>query len=294
MHHAILADLNQRNLQQPRPRRIYTPRVDPIELMSDFQFKRHFRFSKDNARRILELLDLDRPNNRGLPLTPMQQLCLALNQYGGGHFTRVSAYCGNVSYTAAWAAIDGVTDALYDLEDVVIRLPTVRESEETARRMFEKYHLPGFAYAVDGMLVRFDGAPRGIPVGPGFPNRQNFFTRKMFYGINTMVVANDRKLIVALDKDWHGAAHDARVWSECRRKRDIESRRDFLLAGDSAYPISDVLMKPYPTAEAIVDNRKRLFNARLCGLRTEMSENVFGIWKRRFPILRYSDGQSNF
>jgi hypothetical protein len=106
----------------------------------------------------------------------------------------VCAYCGNVSFTAAWAAIDTVTDALYDLEEAVIRLPTVTESEETARRMFEKYPLPGFAYSVDRMFVCFDGAPRGIPVGPGFPNQQNFFTRKVFYGINTCVVANDCKL----------------------------------------------------------------------------------------------------
>jgi hypothetical protein len=111
----------------------------------------------------------------------------------------------------------------------------------------------------------------------------------MFYGINTMVVAYDFKLIVALNEDWHGTAHDAHVWSECRQKCDIESRRDFLLAGDSAYPISDVLMKPYLTAAAIVENRNRLFNACLCGLRTELSGNVFGI----FPILRNRDGQGN-
>jgi hypothetical protein len=30
----------------------------------------------------------------------------------------------------------------------------------------------------------------------------------------------------------------------------------------------------------------RLFNSRLSALRTVMSENIFGIWKRRFPILR--------
>jgi hypothetical protein len=94
-----------------------------------------------------------------------------------------------------------VTDALYELEDVVIRLLTVQEMKKTARRIFEKYHLPGFAYAVDGLLVCCDGAPHGIPVGPCFPNRQNFFTRKMFYGINTMVVAYDFKLIVALNED---------------------------------------------------------------------------------------------
>jgi DDE superfamily endonuclease len=286
MHHVILQDLQIRNLQQQRTPRVYKPRIDPTEVLNDFEFKRTFRFEKNHVCQLAELLRLQRPTDRGLPITPVQSVCLALNQYAGAHFTRVSAYCGNVSYHAAWSAIDRVTDALCDLKNHVIRLPTEREMEGTARRMYAKYQLPGFAYAVDGMLVRFDGAPRSIPEGPGLPNLQNFFTRKMFYGLNAMVIANDRKLILGLDVDWHGAAHDARIWRMSRLKRRIERRRGYYLAGDSAYPISDVLVKPYPNQEAIRDQRKRLFNSRLCGLRTEMSENVFGIWKQRFPCLR--------
>jgi hypothetical protein len=85
------------------------------------------------------------------------------------------------------------------------------------------------------------------------------------------------------------------------------------MAGDSGYPISEVLQKPYTTQESaqvcflslngntqyylfsiqyitfitfLQDVRKRLFNRRISGLRTMMSECVFGRWKRRFPILR--------
>ena len=65
-----------------------------------------------------------------------------------------------------------------------------------------------------------------------------------------------------------------------------ESQVAYKMAGDTGYPISEVLVKPYSTEEAGQDRRKRLFNKRLSGLRTVMSENVFGIWKRRFPILR--------
>ena len=42
----------------------------------------------------------------------------------------------------------------------------------------------------------------------------------------------------------------------------------------------------YTTAEAANSQRKRVFNSRLSGLRTVMSENMFGIWKRRFPVLK--------
>ena len=46
------------------------------------------------------------------------------------------------------------------------------------------------------------------------------------------------------------------------------------------------MIKPYPTNESSNDRRKRLFNRRLSGLRTVMSENLYGVWKRRFPILK--------
>jgi hypothetical protein len=59
----------------------------------------------------------------------------------------------------------------------------------------------------------------------------------------------------------------------------------YLLAGDSAYPISYNLIKPYSNNEAEQNHAKWIFNARLSGLRTVMSENVYGIWKRRFPCL---------
>lgn len=38
-----------------------------------------------------------------------------------------------------------------------------------ARRMEDKFCLPGFALGIDGMFVRFDGAVRSIPVGEGLP-----------------------------------------------------------------------------------------------------------------------------
>jgi DDE superfamily endonuclease len=106
------------------------------------------------------------------------------------------------------------------------------------------------------------------------------------YLILFQVIGNDQKLILELDPDWHGAAHDAQIWKDSKKKPEIEAQRRFLLAGDSAYPISDTLIKPYTNQEALGDERKRLFNSRLSGLRTEMTENVFGIWKQRFPCLR--------
>ena len=153
--------------------------------------------------------------------------------------------------------------------------------------MHEKYHLPGFAYGVDGMFAKFDEKIRRIPVGPGFPNAQAFFTRKGFYGMTVLIVGDHRYLIRGMDADWPGGAHDAVVWSFSLVKVLVEENREHLLAGDSAFPISDVLVKPYSNQDALDDPRKRLFNLRHSGLRTEMTENIYAMLKRRWHILKH-------
>jgi hypothetical protein len=282
----ILVDLQDHNRRARRRNNppVYRRRIDPTEVLSDAEFKRHFRFDKQSVRDIANMLhnDLAQPNNRGRPLTPLQQVCIALNHYAGAHFQRVSAMCAGVSQTAAWWAIKRVTYALCDRKAEFIRMPTVQDMEETAQRMLERFHLPRFAFTVDGMVVVFKGCPRRIPQTIV---KQNYWNRKQCYAINCQVIANDRQITCDIDCDWHGGAHDAAIWSDSHAKRYIERQRRFLLAGDSAYPISDILIKPYSNNEAQQDYAKRVFNARLSGLRTVMSENVYGIWKRRFPCL---------
>jgi len=98
-----------------------------------------------------------------------------------------------------------------------------------------------------------------------------------------MVIGDDRKLILGLDPIWHGATHDAKVWKKSAVKPLIENKEGFYLAGDSAYPISHVLMKPYANNDALYDASKALFNSRLCAIRILMTENLFQRWQPLLP-----------
>jgi hypothetical protein len=86
------------------------------------------------------------------------------------------------------------------------------------------------------------------------------------------VISNDRK-IYNIDCKWPGSTHDARVWNNSEAKTHIEEQDRFLVAGDTAYPISPQLMKPYSNQETLPENdptgRKRVFNSRLSGIREE-------------------------
>jgi hypothetical protein len=256
--------------------------MNPLTALSDTEFKSHFRFDKESVNRLAGLLNLGRKNNRGRPLTPVQQVCLALNFYAGGHFTRIAALCGGVSQKTAWLAIQKVTNQLCLLKAQYIRMPTTQEMEETANRLEAQFHLPRFAFGIDGVVMKFDGAPRELPEGTV---QQDFWHRKMLYAINVQVVGNDRHLIHDINVDWQGSTNDARVWRNSPVKRVIERQRRFLLAGDSGYPISENLITPYRNADALRNPRRRKFNQRLSGLRTVCTENIFGIMKRRFPEL---------
>ena len=53
-------------------------------------------------------------------------------------------------------------------------MPSTEEMVETSTMMQERFHLPRFAMAVDGMMVRFVEAPRGLPQGM---HKQQFWCR---------------------------------------------------------------------------------------------------------------------
>ena len=100
-----------------------------------------------------------------------------------------------------------VTDALLLHRNEYIFMPSHAEMEATAERHFQRFHLPRFAQGVNGVMVRFEEAPRRLPDDK---HQQQLWCRKQFYAINAMVVGDD-KLIHDIDVRWPGSTHDARV-----------------------------------------------------------------------------------
>ena len=86
-----------------------------------------------------------------------------------------------------------------------------------------------------------------------------------------------------------------RVWRNSEDKFVLESQKDFMVAGDSAYSISPTLMKPYKVRYKVKDScaglklstshylknpstrKQRNFNKALSALRTVTTENVIGM-----------------
>ena len=106
---------------------------------------------------------------------------------------------------------------------------------------------------------------------------QTFFGRKFRYAINAQVLGGINKMIYDVFLGCPGKFPDSVAWRTSPVKVMLERQHPlFRVAGDSAYPKSKLLVTPYRTAEAANNDSKRLFNIRLCGLRTECTEHIYG------------------
>ena len=170
-----------------RATRITRTRVNSGENLNDFDYKQTYRFSKHNVGRLVEMFrhNLDHINNRGCPVPPLLQVELTLAHFAGNNFMRVSGQSHNIGRTAARDIIVRVTDAILEYKDKFVYLPSPEEMRMTADEMFDRFKLPNFGVAIDGIHMKFAQAPQGIPADH---TQQHYWCRKQFYSINCQVI----------------------------------------------------------------------------------------------------------
>jgi hypothetical protein len=187
------------DMQLVRQPLVRNRRATLIATVGDAEFKRQFRFTKEAFIVLSEMLgdQLYLPCERGQPVTVQQQLLVALNHYAGGHFQRTSAICGGISQPTVCRIIKRVSRAICEHKCYHLKMPSEQQLLNTAGNMNERFQLPRFGYAVDGMMARFDSKPRNLPRDPRRPlDPQDFFCRKGFYAINCQVYNRESLIIV--------------------------------------------------------------------------------------------------
>ena len=252
-------------------------------LLTSYMFKAHFRFSTVNFEKLLQLIApmIIHQTRRGGGLEPHIQLQAALNQLSGMQFQRTTGLTYGASQNNARECLVRVVDALITLKEKYIYMPNIEERHKTSEAMYQFRGLRGFAWGIDCTHCFFGEKPRGIP-----PNihPQTFWGRKQRYSLNVQVVGNDSR-ICDIDCSWPGSANDSTIYHYSAVKQHMESQVTYKCAADSGYSISQIIVKPYDKDAALNDRRKKKFNSALSGIRTIMTENIFGRWKKRFPII---------
>ena len=182
--------------------------------------------------------------------------------------------------TTIHEAFRDIVNALYDIRNDFIKLPMTVEETVASIGTFEHLSmLPNIARSIDGSHIKVR-APRESAV--------DYFSRYQQHDVVVKAVVNGRKLFIDVAAGFPGSLHDARVLRNSSIYQKAENG-DILaagpmyligadeiqhyLVGDSTYPLSPWLQKPYP--EGTRDPGEIRFNKELSSARV-LVECAFG------------------
>ena len=255
-------------------------------------FREQLRLNADTFEELLNILrpSLTRqstflrdciPPAKVLPLGPYR---LA---HGNSYSTIAATF--NVGKTTVIEATQDVVEALCEIAENYIRFPTTEDEVIEGRETFDSLtDLPNVVGAIDGTHIRMQKPKDSGP---------DYFSRYQQYDVVVQAVVNGEKRFLDVAAGFPGSMHDARIFKNsaiCQKIMNgellneptvrVQNRevKPFLL-GDSAYPISTSLLKPYP--EGTRDPKEIHFNKELSRARVSV-ECAFGILKRRWRILQ--------
>ncbi|XP_068748036.1 uncharacterized protein [Montipora capricornis] len=228
-------------------------------------------------------------------LPPAKVLALGLYRLAHGNSYSSIGPVFNVGKSTVIEGVQDVVNGLYELRDEYIKFPeTIAEVNASIATFAELTNLPNVVGAIDGSHIRIKAPNDSAP---------DYFSRYQQHDFIIQAIVDGKKIFMDFACGYPGSMHDARVL----RRNTIFQRAENgniltqptvnvtghdigpYLLGDSAYPLSPWLMKPYP--EGTRDPREIAFNKELSSARVKV-ECAFGVLKSRWRILlkRFDSG----
>ena len=307
--HALRAQLlilNQRRIQRRRRagrlRRRFWVLPRPVQSWFDIHFvdiaipddyfRRQLRLNRTTFTMLLNTLRprLTRQNTSFRDcIAPEKILAIGLYRLAHGNAYVTIGPNFNVGKTTVIEAVEDVVEALCDLKEEYIKFPsTNREVLATCQTFEELTDLPNVVGAIDGTHIKIKTP---IESGP------DYFSRLQQHDVVVQAVVDGEKRFLDVAAGFPGSMHDSRVLRNSALYRRINNNelltgptvrvggREIkpVLLGDSAYPLSTWLLKPYP--ESTNDPPEINFNKELSSGRVSV-ECAYGILKGRWRILQ--------
>ncbi len=257
--------------------RVIRDRHNPLEVYSDAELLRQYRFDGNHIRMIADLLrnSLEHKDGRGGALTLIQQACVALKFFASGAFqVNIAEMQFNIHESTVSRTVKNVSFALAHQMNQHIYFPSGAAAAANTATFYSRCKFPNIIGAVDGTQI-----PIQQPSIDGFA----YFNRKQFYAINVQAVAAADGTFCDVVAKYPGSVHDSRIFKESRLCTRLEmGQLNGVLLGDSGYTLSNFMLTPYPVGTTNVERTYQ----RLHGKGRVVVERAFGILKRRFPCLK--------
>ncbi len=251
----------------------------------DGDFRERFRFSCAEVEEMLRDIGPLFENKKifWYGIEPHHRLLLALRFYATGDFCYSVGDCHGISKSAVHCSVYRVTQIINDkyFKEVISWPSSEQARTRIACDFFSKNRFPAACGAINGTLIKI--------LAPS-ENEWQFVDRKGNHSLNVMAVACPNYKFVAVNANWPGSVHDARLLRESKLFRRLSNGwRPFpnaVLLGDSAYPLLNFLMTAVLKPEDQISASERRFNFSLRKSRFVV-ENAFGILKSRFRCLDF-------
>ncbi|KAK9731963.1 DDE superfamily endonuclease [Popillia japonica] len=258
----------------PNPRNL-RPRTDLFNSYNDEEF----RLPKGCVVRLLSCFEneLEKPNMKNHPISPMNQLLCALRFYATGSFQQVIGDCMNIHKCTVCRCIHRVLHHIALMAQEYIKMPATANDIASVKTEFYKLsQFPGVIWAIDCTH---------IPIkSPGGDNAELYRNRKGWFSINVQIVCDANLKIMDIVARWPGSVHDSRIFSNSLLRARFEANEfaNSYMLGDSGYMCTNYLLTPLanPRTEAEMRYQNAYVKTR------NVIERLNGAWKRRFPALR--------
>ncbi|GBC48126.2 putative nuclease HARBI1 [Rhizophagus irregularis DAOM 181602=DAOM 197198] len=166
--------------------------------------------------------------------------------------------------------------AIFSLKKTLVKWPT-GEAKQNIHEGFKNIgEMEDVIGAIDGSHIVLANAPLKQP--------ETYWNRKKRYSIQLQGIVDYRGMFIDYEIGWPGSVHDAKIYKNSYFYRNISKiiKGEEYLLGDSAYPISTFLIKPFVNSQNPSQIRFNVIHS----LHRVVVENAFGRLKNRFIALK--------
>lgn len=168
-----------RKVETSRPMRVMRDAQNPLEMMSETEFSRAFRFSKDTVQDILKMLSygLAKHTNRGQPVSPMYELLITLRFLASGSYQ--TKMCKNVSQPTISRILKRVTTLLSEQRLRFIKIPERTDFKRISTEFIQRGGFPEVFGCVGSTHIAIKSPGRNLSDG--------YLNEMGYYSFRTMV-----------------------------------------------------------------------------------------------------------
>ena len=225
-----------------------------------FLWKEHFRITHATFEYLCDLIraDIQKQHTRmRVAISVEEKVGLALWRLATGNSYRSCGLQFGYGKSTAKCICGEFELTLLRRKDQFIKFPLTRqEITEKVHEFKEMYGIPQIVGAIDGCHIEINAPPR---------NHEDYYNRKQHYSVNLQAIVDSNPKFIHATIGYPGSIHDAHVLrlsglynlaqneqilaGPTRNINGVEIGP--LLAGDSAYPLTSCLMKPYSDRGAL-------------------------------------------